>query len=787
VNTVCSPAPGHAFPKGTTTVTCTATDGMSNTTSCSFTVTVNDSEAPVVQGCANLSANTPANGCSIAVQYPVISATDNCQGVGTPVCTPPTGSTFQKGTTTVNCLVSDASSNQGSCSFTVTVTDTTAPTLTCPPNKVQSTDANQCQAVVTYANATATDNCPNVGAVTCSPASGTPFPKGTTTVTCTASDASGNSGSCSFTVTVNDTQAPQISCPANITRGTDANQCSAVVTYGLPTVSDNCSNVGVPSCSPASGSTFQKGTTTVNCFVNDASLNQSTCSFTVTVNDTQAPQISCPANISKNTDANQCSAIVTYATATATDNCAGVGAVSCSPASGSSFPKGVTTVTCSVTDASSNQSSCTFTVTVNDRQNPTMTCPVNIIKAADPNQCSAVVTYGTPTAADNCPNVGAVTCSPASNTAFPKGTTTVTCTVNDASGNSGSCSFTVTINDTQAPTLSCPANITRSTDANQCSAVVTFSATASDNCPGATISCSPASGASFPKGTTTVTCTASDSSGNSSTSCSFTVTVNDTQAPSIACPVNIVKATDANQCSAVVTYALPLVSDNCPGVGTPVCTPASGTAFPKGTTTVNCTVRDASNQQSACSFTVTVNDAQAPQISCPANIIANTVNPGDATVVVNFAMPQTSDNCPGGGVICTPASGSAFPRGTTTVTCTATDAANNRTSCSFTVRVFDYVIVDDSNGKILRFDSLSGDYDFFDCRKNTSLSGRGVTTLTNCKVELRHTGSDPKRPDRNLSATANPCSRTGTASLSYAAETHLLNDANLSNNLVRCP
>jgi hypothetical protein len=89
-------------------------------------------------------------------------------------------------------------------------------------------------------------------------------------------------------------------------------------------------------------------------------------------------------------------------------------------------------------------------------------------------------------------------------------------------------------------------------------------------------------------------------------------------------------------------------------------------------------------------------------------------------------------------------------RGTTTVNCTATDAANNKTSCSFTVKVFDCVIVDDTNGKLLRFISTTGEYDFFDCRKRFSLSGRGVVSITLCKAELRDTGPDPQRPDRNL-------------------------------------
>src|SRR6185503_13008535 len=150
-------------------------------------------------------------------------------------------------------------------------------------------DPNQCGAVTTYPAPTTTGTC---GTVTCSPPSGSFFPKGTTTVTCTASAGP----SCTFTITVNDTQPPSITCPANITVSNDPNQCGAVVNYPPPTVSDNCPGVGAPQCSPASGSFFPVGTTTVTCSVADASGNTASCAFTITVNDTQPPTITCPPN-----------------------------------------------------------------------------------------------------------------------------------------------------------------------------------------------------------------------------------------------------------------------------------------------------------------------------------------------------------------------------------------------------------------------------------------------------------------------------------------------------------
>src|SRR5205085_3428523 len=105
--------------------------------------------------------------------------------------------------------------------------------------------------------------------------------------------------------------------------------------------------------------------------------NSSSCSFTVTVADNQGPVFSnCPMNMVKSTDPAQCTAVATYAP-TANDVCDGARTVACMPASGFAFPKGVTTVTCTASDASSNSSTCQFTVTVNDSENPTIMCPPN--------------------------------------------------------------------------------------------------------------------------------------------------------------------------------------------------------------------------------------------------------------------------------------------------------------------------------------------------------------------------------------------------------------------------
>ena len=166
---------------------------------------------------------------------------------------------------------------------------------------------------------------------------------------------------------------------------------------------------------------------------------------------------------------------------------------------------------------------------------PTIQCPGDIIATTDPGQCSAVVTF-TATAGNDRPGV-TIVCSPASGSAFSKGTTTVHCTATDAAGNTASCSFTVTVTDAESPVITCPENIELSNDPGTCARPnVTFKAKATDNCPGVTIAFSIASGSTFPTGTTPVTVTATDASGNQTT-CTFTVTVNATENPGNLYPI----------------------------------------------------------------------------------------------------------------------------------------------------------------------------------------------------------------------------------------------------------
>jgi hypothetical protein len=241
--------------------------------------------------------------------------------------------------------------------------DTTPPVITAPANITREA-AGPSGTVVTF-TATAVDNTDGAVAVVASPASGSTFPLGTTPVGLAASDRAGNTASASFTVTVRDTIAPVVSVPSNITaEATSA--AGAAVGYPAPTATDA---VGVTSISssPASGSTFALGTTTVNVSARDAANNIGTGSFTVTVRDTTAPALTVPA--SQTLEATSAAGAVATFAASATD-AVGVTSLTYSAASGSTFPIGTTTVTVTARDAAGNASSGSFTITVRDTTAP---------------------------------------------------------------------------------------------------------------------------------------------------------------------------------------------------------------------------------------------------------------------------------------------------------------------------------------------------------------------------------------------------------------------------------
>ncbi len=188
----------------------------------------------------------------------------------------------------------------------------------------------------------------------------------------------------------------------------------------------------------------------------------------------------------------------------------------------------------------------------------------------------------------------------------------------------------------QPPVAACQ-NVTVSAGAN-CTAAASIDAGSADP-DGDTITVTQSPAGPYSLGTTTVTLTVTDNHGAFG-SCTSTVTVVDTTPPVVSCPVNVVAYLPLNSMNTgmTVNYPAPTASDNCTASPTITSSPGSGSIFPVGTTTVNVTAKDAANNQSSCSFTVTVrynfSGFFQPVDNAPT---VNTVNAGQA-IPVKFSL-----------------------------------------------------------------------------------------------------------------------------------------------------
>ena len=153
--------------------------------------------------------------------------------------------------------------------------------------------------------------------------------------------------------------------------------------------------------------------------------------------------------------------------------------------------------------------------------------------------------------------------------------------------------------------------------------------------------------------------------------------------PTVTVPANL-RLEATGSAGAAATFAA-AGSSNVDGTLAAVCTPASGSIFPLGTTTVTSVATDNAGQVASGTFTVTVVDTTPPAISVPADISTNATTATGAAVA--FATSATDLVSGSVATASVPASGSVFPIGTTTVTTTATDAAGNRASKIFNVTI----------------------------------------------------------------------------------------------------
>lgn len=654
------------FPVGITTVTWTATDTSGNTTSATQFVRIQDTVVPTISAPA-ITVNSNISCGANNINFGVVTS-DNCSVASVTNNAP---AILPIGTTTITWTVVDINGNSATATQQVTVIDTTNPTITAPSN-VTANANNACVAFnVNLGSPVTSDNCTVYSVTNNAPVV---FPIGNTTVTWTVLDTAGNSATANQIVTIVDTINPTIIAPQNVTLTTATGCSGATVTLGTPSTVDNCTVATISNDAPA---LFLLGTTTVTWTVTDTSGNTSTATQTVTIKESTLPTISAPANITVNANG-PCSATgIVLGTPIATDNCSVASVSNNAPAS---FPIGITTVIWTVIDGSGNSVTANQTITVLDTQLPTITAPSNLALTAN-NGCVVYnVNLGLPVTSDDCSVASVTNDAP---TTFLTGTTIVTWTVTDASGNSATATQTVVVTDTVNPVIIAPSAITINSG-NNCSVtgIALGTPIATDNCSVASITNNAPY--SFNTGVTTVTWTVVDGSGNSATA-TQTVTVVDSILPSITAPQNIVMSISSGCTATNVSLGLPITSDNC-GVLSVINNAPS--TYPIGTTSVVWTVTDLSGNIKTATQTVTVKDTSLPTISAPANIVV-TANNSCVMFNINLGTPTTFDNCSIASV--TNNAPVVYPTGVTTITWTVTDTSGNTATATQTVTVKDIV------------------------------------------------------------------------------------------------
>lgn len=464
-----SPASGSFFPVGSTTVTVTSATGGG---SCSFVVNVTNIPPPTISCPANIGVQAADNECTATVDVGTPESTgDEVSVAGSRSDGQTLSAPYPAGTTTITWTATDSLGRKVSCTQTVTVTvnDTTPPTITAPPDLTVNTPGDtsgNCGVVVgetELGTPTTDDNCTAALSVsrTGVPA-GNFFPVGTTTITYTVTDAGGNTATATQHVTVVETTPPHIAappdasytCPSEVpaanpsqaTNGGGLDENGDPIPPGPP--SDNC---GVPTVTVAetrsgAGSASSPLVIKRTFTATDAAGNTASSTQTITVTDPTPPSITLNGASAMTVE---CHTSFTDPGASASDNC-GTATVTTTGSVDANTP-GTYTLSYTATDAAGNTAGpITRTVTVVDT-----TPPVITLNGANPLtwECHTAFTDPGATAADSCDTSVPVTVTGTVN-ANVVGTYTLTYNATDDSGNAATTvTRTVNVVDTTPPVI----------------------------------------------------------------------------------------------------------------------------------------------------------------------------------------------------------------------------------------------------------------------------------------------------------------------------------------------
>jgi len=461
------------FPLGDTLVDLTVTDGAGNMASGQMTVSVTDQTDPVISASSVELEATSADGYSGSsdVIIAAVNAVDNVDTDLTVTITSTLPDPIAFGASQVTVNVADDAGNESTGSVSVTVVDTTAPTISGADISVEGSAGvalplEDDQVQEWLASVTAEDIVDGAVEVSNNAPASFEFAVGTT-VSFTATDAAGNEASADFVLSVSpDEVFPEITAPDAVTveaesgQGTIASNSIIAAFLMGATASDNIDGDVSSLVTTDAGDIFALGETTVTFSIKDTSNNETTATSTVTVVDTTEPMISGAMDATfaavdaSGTPATDAGIEALGAGVTAIDIVDGSVAVTTDRPE--VFPLGATVVTVTATDAAGNTATAMMTITITDQEAPVVTVtPVTLeadgILGATTSEAALLAQVSS---VDNVDGTGAVASIALSSDVLGFGDTQLAVTVRDAANNASMATLVVTVVDTSAPVFS---------------------------------------------------------------------------------------------------------------------------------------------------------------------------------------------------------------------------------------------------------------------------------------------------------------------------------------------
>ncbi|UTW64117.1 T9SS type A sorting domain-containing protein [bacterium SCSIO 12741] len=669
---------------GTQTVTLIATNTFGSSDSCTATVTVVDSIAPVALT-QNITVQLNAAGTVSIAAADVNDGSNDACGIAGMTVSPSSFTCAQVGSNTVTLTVTDNNGNVSTQNATVTVQDNVQPVASTKNITVQLDSTGNASIVAGDVNDGSNDAC-GIASMTVAPSAFTCAQVGSNTVTLTVTDNNGNVSTQNATVTVQDNVVP-VAIAKNITVQLDATGNASITAADVNDGSSDACGIASMTVAPSAFTCAQVGSNTVTLTVTDNNGNVSTQSATVTVQDNVAP-VALTKNITVQLDATGNASITAADVNDGSSDACGIASMTVAPSAFTCAQVGSNTVTLTVTDNNGNVSTQSATVTVQDNVAP-VALTKNITVQLDSTGNTSIVAADVNDGSNDACGIASMTVAPSAFTCAQVGSNTVTLTVTDNNGNVSTQSATVTVQDNVAP-VALTKNITVQLDATGNASITAADVNdgSNDACGIASMTVAPSAFTCAQVGSNTVTLTVTDNNGNVSTQ-SATVTVQDNVAP-IALTKNITVQLDSTGNTSIVAADVNNGSNDACGIASMTVAPSSFTCAQVGSNTVTLTVTDNNGNVSTQSATVTVQDNVAP-IALAKNITIQLDSTGNASIAAADVNDGSNDACGIASMAVAPNAFTCSEVGSNTVTLTVTDNNGNVSSTSSTVTVQDLI------------------------------------------------------------------------------------------------